>query len=241
MRKNILPLLSLMLLITAPAHCQETKDSTYKHAVKMNVAALGFKNLSFYYEHRLNEHWSMQLGTGYKLGGKIPKLIGLGDFVIASDTRGVKGFSLTPEVRYHFGNYTWGDLSGLYAGMYGRTTRLFGELEFKYWDGTQYIDIGGAGDMREFGLGIQIGYKVFIKERWVVDLMFMGPRSSFQRLKLELDSQFASDIIPLIEEEINKRLEWWGMDPISIPDNVSAEVDFRFNNFRYAIGVGYLF
>jgi hypothetical protein len=71
--------------------------------------------------------------------------------------------------------------------------------------------------------------------------MFMGPRTSFQRLKMEMNSDFASEIIPLIEEEINKRLAYWGMDPISIPTDPNAVIDFRFNNFRYAVGIGYRF
>jgi hypothetical protein len=36
--------------------------------------------------------------------------------------------------------------------------------------------------------------------------MFMGPRTSFQRLKMEMNSDFASEIIPLIEQEIKKGL-----------------------------------
>ena len=75
----------------------------------------------------------------------------------------------------------------------------------------------------------------------IVDLLFLGPRTSFQRLTLALDEDFASEIIPLIEAEINERLDWWGIDPISMPDNPSVSVDFRFNHFRYAIGIGFLF
>ena len=95
--------------------------------------------------------------------------------------------------------------------------------------------------MQEYGVGLQLGYQFTIKKRLIIDLLFMGPRTSFQRLKLELDSQFASEIIPRIEEEINERLDWWGMDPISIPTDANAVIDFRFPNFRYAIGIGFLF
>ena len=58
---------------------------------------------------------------------------------------------------------------------------------------------------------------------------------------MELDSQFAEEVIPLIEDEINKRLEWWGMDPISIPTDAAVETAFRFNNFMYTVSVGYMF
>jgi len=58
---------------------------------------------------------------------------------------------------------------------------------------------------------------------------------------LGIDSDYASEIIPIIEEEINNRLEWWGMDPINLEASGEAEVNFRFNNFRYAISIGFLF
>lgn len=216
-------------------------DSTYKNAMKVNLAATVFKKVSLTYERQINERWSAQLAGGYKFGGKIPKFVGLGNFVVISETQGLRGFSITPDVRYHFKNCDCGDPTGLYAGLYANATKLYGELMFNYWDGTQYIDVGGAGSLREFGVGLELGYQFVIKKRWIVDLMFMGPRTSFQRLKLELSSDFAEHILPLIEEEINKRLEWWGMDPISIDTDTDAVVDFRFNNFRYTVGIGFLF
>jgi hypothetical protein len=237
----------VMVLLSASMQAQVLEDARAReevrrsHTVKLNLAAAAFRKVSVYYEYGFSEHWSAQLGAGYKFMGKIPDWIGLGDFVITSNSRGIKGLSLSPEVRYHFWNNHCEERSGLYLGAYGRFTNLYGDISFKYWNGTQYIDVGGAGDMREFGFGLQLGYELTIRERWVIDLMFMGPRLSTQKLKLEMDSRFAHEVIPKIEEEINKRLEYLGMDPISIPADPSAEIRFGFRNFRYAIGVGYRF
>jgi len=242
---RLITFLMLVFLLPVPVTlpAQETKDTINPHSVKINVIGAAVKNISLLYEYGLNEHWSLQLGVGYKFGGKIPAFIGLGNFVISSESSGIRGFSVTPEARYYFRNCNCGDQEGLYLGLYGRFTKLYGDITFHYWSDSQsgYIDIGGAGDMREFGAGLQLGYKFTIRDRFVVDLMFMGPRTSFHRLKLEMDSQFASEVIPRIEEEINERLDWWGMDPVSIPTDASATVDFRFNNFRYAIAIGYRF
>ncbi len=248
MKKNLV-ISFILCFFAGSVLSQDTKDSTYldtaktefKNAVKVNVAAAAFKNFSLYYGRQINKHWDVLLGAGYKFKGKIPEIFSISNVVITSSTQGVKGFSITPEVRYNFWSKKWGEASGLYLGAYGRITKYYGDIAFNYWNGTDYIDVGGAGSMREFGLGLQLGYQFKLGERFLVDMMFMGPRTSFHRLKVELDSQFASDVLPLIEEEINKKLAWWGMDPISIPTDASAVVDFRFNNFRYAVGIGYLF
>lgn len=241
MKKFFCLLMLLLLSGLAPVFGQPDKDTIFHNTVKLNVAAGYFRNLSLFYERKLNDHWSLQMGAGSKFGGKIPKIIGLGNVVLTSNTGGIKGFSFTPEARYHFRFCDCNDWTGLYAGVYARYTRLFGDMVFNFWNGNEYIDVGGAGDMREYGFGLQLGYQFVFKKRFIVDLMFMGPRTSFQKLKLELDSDFAADVIPLIEEELNKRLEWMGMDPVSIPTDPSASVKFRFSNFRYGVGIGYLF
>ncbi len=241
MKKFIFTLLLTMIVGIVTISAQPVKDTTLHNTIKLNVVSGYFRNLSLFYERQMNPKWSLQMGAGYKFGGSIPKIIGAGNVVLTSNTGGIKGFSFTPEVRYHFKNCECGDRTGLYAGLYGRYTRFYGDMTFNYWNGSQYIDVGGAGNLREMGLGLQLGYQFTFKKRFILDLMFMGPRLSFNRLTIDLDSDFAADVIPLIEEELNKRLEWLGMDPVSIPTSPSATVKFHMTNFRYGIGIGYLF
>ncbi len=241
MSKKNLAIFTIIVFAVGFSYSQDRADSIHKNSLKVNIAASAFKKLTMGYERQIDERWSMQMSAGYKFGGKIPRFLGLGNFVFTSKTAGLRGFSFTPDVRYHFKNCECSGQTGLYAGAYLNVAKLYGEVDFNYWTGTEYIDVGGAGSLQEYGIGLELGYQFVFKKRWIVDLMFMGPRTSFQRLKVGLDSDFANEVIPLIEEEINKRLEWWGMDPISIEPNADAVVDFRFNNFRYTISVGYLF
>lgn len=231
-----------LLLASSSMLAQSTEVEFYNNAIKVNSMALAFKNISAQYERRLTDHWSVIMGAGYKWGGKIPKVVGLGEVVITSETAGVRGFSLTPEARYYF-NFCncGGSHTGFYAGLYTRLTRFYGDVAFNFWDGSQYVDVAGAGKMRELGAGIQLGYQFIFKKRFIVDLMFAGPRTSFNRLTLSVDSDYAAEVIPIIEEEINKRLEWVGRDPISIPVAADTRVKFGFTHFRYALGIGYIF
>jgi len=240
--KPAIILILLLPLLAATRLCgQPVKDTIFPNSVKVNVVASYFRNLSFFYERWLNDRWSLQLGVGYKITGRIPKVIGLESMVVASESGGISGFSFAPEVRYHFRQCECDRRAGLYAGIYGKFTRLYGDLSFNYWDGSRYIDVGGAGNMNEFGFGFQLGYQFTFKKHFLVDLFFMGPRTSFQRLTMKVDSKFATEVIPQIEEELNKRLEWFGLDPVEIPVSSEFTVNFRFNNFRYGVGIGYLF
>jgi hypothetical protein len=238
---RFLPLF-LALLLSVPALSQTQSDSTYKNTIKLNSAAVLLNNVSLLYERDLKKNWSVMLGAGYRWGGDIPKAFGLGSVVVTSSSKGLRGYSITPEVRYYL-NYCecGGPRTGFYAGLYFRMTRFYGDLAFNVWNGSEYIDVGAAGSLREFGGGLQLGYQFVFKKRFVVDLMFAGPRRSHIRMDLALESEFIEEAIPLIEEEINKRLAWFGKDPISLDVHPEVKHTFGFTNFRYAVGIGYRF
>lgn len=240
-RKSFI-VLSLTIILSAPVQSQPGSDTLYKNTVKINSVAIALNNISLLYERELNPHWSVTLGAGYRWGGSLPKAFGLGDVIVSSSTKGLRGYSFTPEVRYYFNFCGCGSgQTGFYAGAYGRYTRFYGDLTFNVWNGSDYVDVGGAGNFRELGLGLQLGYQFVFAKRFTVDLMFAGPRRSFNKLELSLDSRYLEEVIPLIEEEINQRLEWLGMDPISIDAQPEVEAKFGFTNFRYGVGIGYRF
>ena len=238
--------ISLLPVLFLPGILQAQEDSAtdYRNAVKLNTMALLVHNGSFIYERNLSGHWSVLAGAGYRWGGGIPKVLGLGDLILSSETKGIKGYSFTPEVRYYFRNCDChASMAGLYLGLYTRYTRLFGDLSFHYWTGSEYIDLLSASSYRELGMGFQLGYQLTIKKRFLVDFMFAGPRISTNKVRCIIDSHHMDELVSAIEDEINKRLDWLGQDPISISpqDGNAVEARFGFKNFRYGISIGYLF
>ncbi len=242
MKSIITASIILMLLFPMLVGGQDSIVPDYRNIVKVNIAALLVSNVSLLYERKLNEHWSLLTGAGYRWGGSVPKAFGLGEVIVSSNTSGITGFSITPEIRYYF-NFCecGGSPSGLYAGLYGRYTKFYGDLAFSVWDGSEYYQALVTSNLREFGGGLQLGYQFIFKERWTVDFMFAGPRLSSYKLKADLESDDLEELVSAIEDEINEKLEWLGMDPISIDPSSELEANFGFRNFRYAIGIGILF
>ena len=121
-------------------------------------------------------------------GGNIPKAFTLGNIVVDAESRGIRGYSFTPELRYYL-NLCDCDRapSGLYAGLYGRFTRLYGDLAINVWTGEEYADVATSGNFSEYGLGLQLGYQFTIRDRFLVDLMYAGPRMSSNRIKFSVD------------------------------------------------------
>jgi hypothetical protein len=190
---------------------------------------------------KTGQSWQDHLTGG---GGDIPEVFALGDVIVTNETKGIRGYSFTPELRYYF-NFCecGGAASGLYTGLYGRFTKFYGELTINVWTGEEYLDLAAAGNFRELGMGLQLGNQFIFKKRFIVDLMIAGPRIATNRIKFSIQSDYAEEVIPILEEEIKEKREWLGMDPISIEPSAEAEFEtnFGFNYFRYAVGIGILF
>lgn len=242
MKKCLFAGLLFILLMPGLSHAQADTLSVYNNSLKINTLSMVLRSVSLLYERSLNEHWSVQAGAGYRWGGDIPKAFALGNIVVDAQSKGIRGYSFTPELRYYFNLCDCdGASTGLYAGLYGRFTRYHGDLSIHAWTGSEYVDVISAGNLREYGLGLQLGYQFTIRKRFVVDLMFAGPRMSSNKISFSLDSDYVEELIPIIEDEINEKLEWLGLDPISIEPSTEMEAKFGFQYFRYAIGFGYRF
>ncbi len=242
MKSKILVCFLCVLLLPLISKAQDSIVPEYKNSVKINTAALLVKNVSLLYERELNQHWTVLAGAGHRWGGTTPRALGLGHVILSTESARITGISFTPEVRYYF-NFCecGGSPSGFYAGLYGRYTKYRGSLNFHFWNGSEFKEALVASNLRELGAGLQLGYQFVFKQRWTVDIMFAGPRLSTYKLSGDLDSEDMEALISTIEEEINKKLDWLGMDPISIDPSTEFETNFGFRNFRYAIGFGILF
>jgi hypothetical protein len=220
---------------------QDTTRLLYPNTLKVNVVSAFFSKATLAYERQINDRWSVLAGVGYKFRGKIPEIAGVSDFMFASATNGLRAYTFYAETRYRILGCDCRGPEGLYAGAYIATNKFWGDLVFKYWTGNEYIDVGGQGDLLEAGIGLELGYQFVFRDRFILDIMFMGPRRSYQQMNVNLDSQYAEQVLQKLEERINGMLEFMGVDPVEIPKESSSSVNFGFNNFRYAISFGYRF
>ena len=242
MKRIILICVMFFMLLPEVTFAQTESSVPYKNIVKLNTIALALNNVSLFYERSLNEHWTVLAGAGYRWGGGIPKAFALGNVIVSSETGGIRGFKFAPELRYYF-NFCecGGSPSGFYTGLYGRYTHYYGDLTFNVWTGSEYVDVATTSDLREYGIGLQLGYQFVFKERFLIDLMFAGPRLARNKMNFSLDSDYLDEVVPIIEEELNEKLEWLGIDPISIEPSRDLEARFGFRYLRYGVSFGFLF
>jgi hypothetical protein len=234
------------MLISASMSLSYGQDERHEvmrpHLVEWNLAStMAFNKISLKYGYQFHPRWILEAGTGYKYGGQIPKFLGLSDLILSRESSDLKGLSFSLGSRYYLKRCDCPGSEGFYLGPYLAFNRFWTDLFFQLGSNTNPVIAEGSGEMWEWGLGLQVGYQLVFRDRFFLNLMFMGPRFSFHNLNVEVGSQYASELVPLLEQEINERLDWVGLDPISIPVSGDIKTQFTFPNFRYSIGIGVLF
>ncbi len=97
--------------------------------VKMNVLALGFRNVSLFGEYAFHEKMSVQLGLRFMIP-YAPSLIA-GDATSGIANFSMGGFAVTPEFRFYPGKHEKAPApNGFYIGLYGRYSRF--NMNFDY-------------------------------------------------------------------------------------------------------------
>ena len=120
-----------------------------KNVLKVNTLALIIRTGSVFYERKITDVISGQLGLAYL------------NYTI--DESKLDGLGVTPEVRFYIRKNA---LDGFYVGPYLRYNN------FGYDDGTS------AGRYKAFGGGVSFGRQWIFKKGFVIDLFFGGHYTS---------------------------------------------------------------
>ena len=254
MTKKLIILSILSFIIFEHAFSQVSKFSKsntngtaikYPNIVKINSLALAFSNVSLIYERGIMPRLSASLGFGYKYKGIMPNILSVDNSEIKADVDAIKGFSITPDVRYYIKTCDATVLEGFYGGLYLRYTHYKSAVNFTYLpaNGTN-MQYQSDLFLNEYGIGIQLGYQLMFKERFSLDFLFFGPRFSSYHLGYEFSQTPSQEFLDDLSEQLNKVVDRFGLDydiEIKKQGNSKASTSFSFANTRFGISLGYAF
>ncbi len=130
---------------------------------KMNLFSPIFRTASGFYERKISDNSSVQLGIAYT-----------GWASDNFDIR-IRGLMITPEYRLYFGQY--GAMEGFYIAPYLR----YSNLKVKNFEETS------SGVLRSYGGGLNVGYQFVFKNIVTLDL-FAGPKIGTKSLVYDNDN-----------------------------------------------------
>ncbi len=98
--------------------------------------------------------------------------------------------------------------------------------------------------MNEYGVGIQLGYQMIIKERFSIDFLFIGPRISSYRLAYEFSQPPSGEFLDDLSDYLNEVVDRFGFDynvDIIKEGEAKATSTFSFASVRFGISFGFTF
>lgn len=188
-QKGLNNLLSLLLLfmkkvilsLAVLAGTATMASAQSSNALKVNVISPIFKTGSFFFEHKLNDNATGQLGFSFTSWQP-------------DDTK-ITGFSITPEYRYYLSGEA---MDGFYVGPFVRyqsfsLTNEYDSYQFDNNGNMTTVRRKDEGTLNTLGAGVLVGRQWLFKDRFTLDL-FAGPSYSGGSVKAKSGSADNLDV-----------------------------------------------
>ncbi|WP_277871389.1 DUF3575 domain-containing protein [Pseudotamlana carrageenivorans] len=196
----------------------------------------------FKYERLIGDHFSVNLGLGYKGTQGLVNLSGLDTEKIKTSDITYSGIKIIPEGRYYLNNIRQTGMIGFYFGAYVKYSGFDSDL-----DGT-YINDAGTSYKVEFdakisvtSVGLMVGYKLPIYKRFAIDFLIAGPGAGFYNFSIENKKDLPDEFY----DDFNEALEKYSIFDLLDGDfrfsDVKRKSDLRLPSFRYSISLTYTF
>ncbi len=199
-----------------------------------------FGTIQLQYERAVNNKMSMGLSVGAKTSSGVFAVSGIEGDKISTNEFNFKGIKILPEFRWYIERSKDG-LSGFYTGIYLKYQNFEDAITGVYIDSNQIAnDIEIDANIQTFAGGLEIGYKLMVRERFFIDFVIAGPGISTNKIKL-LEKQ----AIPKeFYEDLSNELSQYGFFDWLDPDfriNGNQDTDIVLPAFRYGVKIGYTF
>ncbi|MDO6761388.1 DUF3575 domain-containing protein [Tamlana sp. 2_MG-2023] len=238
--KNTFALL-LFSLITLGVYSQES-TSNHKNEIGFVVTDLIDGSIQLRYERLISDHFSIDLGLGYKGTDGIVKLSGLDTEKIKTSDITYTGVKVIPEVRYYLNNIRQTGMNGFYMGAYVKYSGFKSDLDGEYINdsGTTY-DLEFDAKINVTSVGFMIGYKLPVTKKFAIDFMIAGPGAGFYNFSLSNKKDLPDEFY----DDLNEALDKYSLFDLLNSDfrfsQIKRSSDLRLLSFRYGITATYAF
>lgn len=248
MKSSFLSLVVFLFLLPLSQCLFAQKSESDSLSFKKNEIGWMFSDLIdgslyFSYERYLKNKWTIGVNIGYKTPEGLINLSGIDTEKIQTSDVNYSGFKITPTVRYYINSVSDYKMDGFYVGAYAKLSGFQSNISMDYTDPNQNMySLGFDASVNTYSLGLMIGYKLPINQRFGLDFLFIGLGKARYSFKLNSNSTIPDDFYTDLNAALNS---------ITLLDLVNSQ-DFNINHIdnrsgffgtaaRYGITLTYAF
>ncbi len=222
---------------------QELNEETInKNEIDLVISDLLDGAFQLKYERALGKHFSVNLGLGYKGEDGFINRSGIDTEKIKTNGVSYSGFKIIPEVRYYLRNADYAAMKGFYFGAYLKYSNFQSKLDGKYIsDAGKYFELEFDADIQVTSIGIMVGYKLPLSERFSLDFLIAGPGAGFYDFSIENKKDLPDEFYEDFNDALNKYPVFDVLDGDFRFSAARRRSNFNLLSLRYGISLGYSF
>ena len=242
--KHFFYCLILTVVCGTSSYAQETELPQRRNTIKLDLTSHLFfsKAFVFSYERVMKPYQSLVVTAGYQ---QFQPFSNFGANVVVTDERSANGLKFGADYRFYLqkeNKYT--APRGVYIGPY---------LSYLNFTNNRTLEVDNNGtpetadlktNLHILNIGFQLGYQFVIKDRWTIDMVFVGPSVSNYRINMDLDGDYTFDPEDVQNEIVKKLIDRFPAFEDLIKDKSvsgSGKVNSWSYGYRYQLQVGYRF
>lgn len=200
-----------------------------------------FGTVSVNYERAILPRMSLSLNVGRKFGSGILTISGVDGDKLTTDDISFEGVRLLPEFRWYLSKENKG-LTGFYTGLYYKyqtnNTQIASTFTPENGDPAD-VDI----DLKIItnSVGLEIGYKLIILEKFYADFLIAGIGIAQSKLEVEAESEVPEGYFRELSGEVKRYFLLKGFKPDVLSQDRKLEADFALPSLRYGLRLGVRF
>jgi len=218
--------------------------SQRKNTIKLDITSHFIYRNAFIvsYERVTKPNQSLVISAGYQ---EFPHVSSIGQNIGVRSDRKKTGYKFGADYRFYLKKENkFRAPHGVYIGPYFTYHRFHNnrEMEVEYNGNTENVIADSKFTI--FNVGFQLGYQFIIKDRWAIDLSFVGPSLSHYKYTLNLDGNYTFDKGDITNEIILDLIDRFPLldDALSEGEVTSkGKLDTWAYGYRYQLTVGYHF
>jgi hypothetical protein len=230
--------------LTAYTQEQAPEMSPRRNTIKLDITShwLYRDAVVVSYERIINAKRSWALIAGYQ---RLPNQSIFGNSVNVQRDASASGLKFGGEYRFYLAKENkFAAPRGVYIGPYFSYNRFQNERTIEVTSGATPEVAELNSSLGVYNLGVQLGYQFVFKDRWTIDLSFMGPSFSFYQAKFDLSGNYTFDPDQVSNEIVNDLINRFpGLGDLLAGNSVvkDGKMEAWAYGYRYQIQVGYRF
>jgi hypothetical protein len=241
---SMITVTNLLMAQDASEASPATQPSQRMNTIKIDLTSqiLYDNALIFSYERVTKANQSFSVSLGYQ---EFPRVSSIGQNIAVRDDKKKNGFKFGGEYRFYLKKENkYLAPRGVYLGPYFMVHQFNNDRLIEVDNNGSPETVTLESKLGIVNIGVQLGYQFVLNDRWVIDLVLVGPSVSNYKYTMKIDGTYTFDKDDIQNEIILDLIDRFPFLEEAVSEKEATrngKLDTWAYGYRYQLQIGYHF